>query len=84
MKIIHVLLMLALIAGGYFIRDVVEPTKEAQAGIDGLTKFQLVTNEVFVDSVRFIMAVAIRKCDVHTYDDRLGHIKCPPGFFNFR
>jgi hypothetical protein len=27
MKFIHVFLMLALIAGGYFIRDVVEPTK---------------------------------------------------------
>ena len=41
MKIIHVLLMLALIAGGYFIRDVVEPIKEAQADVAGMNYLEL-------------------------------------------
>jgi hypothetical protein len=45
MKFIHVLLMLALIAGGYFIRDVVEPTKEAQAGIDNVSRVDFQTNQ---------------------------------------
>ena len=33
MKFVHVLLMLALIAGGYFIRDVVDPNTEAEAKV---------------------------------------------------
>jgi len=36
MKFIHVLLMLALIAGGYFIRDVVELNTEAEAKVAGM------------------------------------------------
>ena len=33
MKFVHVLLMLALIAGGYFIRDVVDSNTEAEAKV---------------------------------------------------
>ena len=36
MKFIHVLLMLALIAGGYLIRDVVELNTEAEAKVAGM------------------------------------------------
>jgi len=36
MKFIHVFLMLALIAGGYFIRDVVELNTEAEAKVAGM------------------------------------------------
>ena len=39
--------MLALIAGGYFIRDVVEPTKEAQAKVDGMNWMQLWNDDHF-------------------------------------
>ena len=37
MKIIHVLAILAIFFGGYFVRDVLEPTKEAQADVAGMS-----------------------------------------------
>ena len=55
MKFIHVLLMLALIAGGYFIRDVVEPTKEAQATVAGMNQFQLRQDYDFKRAVQRIV-----------------------------
>ena len=55
MKVIHVLSMLALIAGGYFIRDVVEPTKEAEARVSGMNADQLSNDPDFSYSVRVIV-----------------------------
>ena len=65
MKIIHVLLMLALIAGGYFIRDVVEPTKEAQADVAGMDAFDLKNDYEFKRAVRMI----VEDCGVNRHDD---------------
>lgn len=55
MKFIHVLLMLARIAGGYFIRDVVEPTKEAQADGAGMDALDLKNDYEFKREVRLIV-----------------------------
>jgi hypothetical protein len=55
MKFIHVFLMLALIAGGYFIRDVVEPTKEAQADVAGMDGDQLYADQEFRNAVTYIV-----------------------------
>ena len=55
MKIIHVFLMLALIAGGYFIRDVVEPTKEAKAAVAGMTYSELKRDRDFKKAVRKVV-----------------------------
>ena len=47
--------MLALIAGGYFIRDVVEPTKKAQADVAGMDWLDLQSDLDFKKAVRYVM-----------------------------
>ena len=56
MKFVHVLLMLALISGGYFIRDVVEPTKGAKADVAGMTYTQLKRDRAFKKAVIYIVS----------------------------
>ena len=56
MKITRIVLVLALIAGGYFIRDVVEPTKGAKADVAGMTYTQLKRDRAFKKAVIYIVS----------------------------
>jgi len=69
----RMLLMLALIAGGYFIRDVVEPTKEAQAKVAGMSGRDLIHDMDFHDAVR---SVVMMNCFV-VPNSHIGEISCP-------
>ncbi len=69
MKFIYVVVMLALFAGGYFMRDVVEPTKEAQADVAGMNQFDLRHDYDFKKAVRKVVE---KYCEV----DSRGDIDC--------